>query len=224
SGGVAGQVYAHAMPADTYIILGPNHTGYGPDFSIMHEGIWKTPLGDAKIDSDLAKEIYSQTSLIEADLLAHRNEHSIEVQLPFIQYLNPKFQFVPIAIRHYNPDQAFLRLCKIVAEALTKAIKTRKDKIMLVASTDFSHYEPQNVAEKNDKRAIEAILNLDSKTLFQVVGDYDISMCGFAPVAIVIETAKLLGSKKAILIDYKTSGDITGDKSQVVGYGGLIIE
>ncbi|MFH1722969.1 MAG: AmmeMemoRadiSam system protein B, partial [Candidatus Altiarchaeota archaeon] len=86
SGGVAGKVYTHALPADTYIILGPNHTGYGPDFSIMHEGIWRTPLGDAKIDGDLAKEIYSQTSLIEADLLAHRSEHSIEVQLPFIQY------------------------------------------------------------------------------------------------------------------------------------------
>ncbi len=224
SGAVAGKTFARAQPAPTYIACGPNHAGMGADFSLMHEGIWQTPLGDVAIDDRLAADIYSQDPVIEPDSLAHQREHSIEVQLPFLQFLADGFAFVPLAVRHYAPDDDFLGLCRRAATAIASAVKGRGDDIVLVASTDFSHYESHEHAAANDRKAIDAILALDAKRLFSAVADNDISMCGFGSVAVVVEAAKALGASKAELVDYKTSGDVTGDKSAVVGYAGIVIE
>lgn len=224
SGAVAGKTFAKAKPAPTYIVAGPNHTGLGPDFSLMHEGIWRTPLGDVAIDDRLAADIYAQDAVIEPDSLAHQREHSIEVQLPFLQFLADGFQFVPLAVRHYAPDDDFLGICQRAGSAIASAVKGRGDDIVLVASTDFSHYESHEQATENDRKAIDAILALDARKLFKAVADNDISMCGFGPVAVVVYAAKTLGAAKAELVDYKTSGDVTGDKSAVVGYAGIVIE
>ena len=223
SGEVAGEVYSSIEMPDTFVILGPNHTGYGKDFSIETNGIWRMPLGDVKVDSALAEEIFKHSKVLEIDEIAHQREHSIEVQIPFMQYFSDRFQIVPIAVRHYPSTDSFLDRCVEVGNAIAEAVKETNEKVVVVASTDFSHYESQQTASINDKKALDAILKLDSKKLFQEVSERDISMCGYGPVAVTITACKRLGCSKTKLVDYKTSGDVTGDYSQVVGYGGVII-
>lgn len=220
SGLVAGQTASRLSVKDTYIILGPNHTGYGKPFSIMTEGSWNTPLGDVAIDSELAKGILKESQLLEEDSLAHMYEHSIEVEIPFLQYFKKDIKIVPVVV---FPDD--IKQYKKVAEAIATAIENsgRKDKIMIIASSDMTHYEPKESAEKKDKQAIDAILELDEDKLFDRVKKLNISMCGYAPAIIMLAAAKLLGAKKAELIKYQTSGDASGDYSAVVGYAGVII-
>jgi AmmeMemoRadiSam system protein B len=219
SGAVAGATVSRIKFKDTFIIMGPNHTGMGKPFSIMTEGSWQTPLGDVGVDSGLGKKILANSRYLEEDSLAHLHEHSIEVQLPFLQYFKPDFKLVPIV---FSPAQA--AIYKEIGGAIAKAVKESGNKAVIIASSDMTHYEPQAQAEKKDTQAIEAVLALDEDRLLKRVGELNISMCGYAPAASLIVAAKELGAKGAELVKYQTSGDTTGDYSSVVGYAGIIIK
>ena len=219
SGGVAGAVVGRIKPCSTYIILGPNHTGAGKIFSIMPEGSWQTPLGEVEIDGLLAENLLSGSSLLEQDSSAHMLEHSIEVELPFLQYLKPEFKFVPIALGPADIE-SYRKLGQEIASAIKKS---KIDDITIIASSDMTHYESQKEAERKDKLAIDAILKLDPDSLWEVVSKEDISMCGYASCISMLSACKELGATRAELVLYQTSGDVTGDKSSVVGYAGVIV-
>jgi hypothetical protein len=222
SGPVAAWVYSRMEKAN-YIILGPNHSGIGSQFSIMKTGLWKTPLGDLVIATDVAEKLLG-TGIIEYDVLAHEHEHAVEMQLPFLQYrFGSNFKFVPIAILNDFADDTLLDSCRIVGKAIANVVKKQKEKWIVIASSDFSHYVPQDVAEKNDKLVIKSILKLDEKGLFENVAEKRVSMCGFGAVATTIVAAKELGAKKAELLKYATSGDVSNDTSSVVGYASIIM-
>ncbi|MGB2705847.1 MAG: AmmeMemoRadiSam system protein B [Candidatus Omnitrophota bacterium] len=218
SGGVAGEVLSSIKTKPVYIILGPNHTGYGKPFGLDSERAWKTPLGDVKIDDELAGAILKNSKYIKTDRLCHDHEHSVEVQLPFLQFLNKNFTFIPIVI-----SSADAQTYKEIGCGLAKAIKDAKKDVTIIASSDMTHYEPHESAKKKDMLAIEKILSLDLDGFLDTIEKYDISMCGFAPTAIMIQASIELGAKKAKLIKYNTSGDTSGDYSQVVGYAGVVI-
>jgi len=220
SGRVAVETVSCIDIKDKVVLLGPNHTGYGAEFSIMTEGIWETPLGQVKIDSGLSQQILGRSEFLKDDALSHASEHSLEVELPILQYFKNSFEIVPIAF--LSDDVAALK--KIGSDiALTIKENGLQDSTMIVASSDMTHYEPQADAEKKDFEAIKAILDLDEDKLMEKIMRLNISMCGYAPVIAMLSAAKILGAKKSELIKYQTSGDVTGDKSSVVGYAGIII-
>jgi len=218
SGCVAGELFPSIKQKSTYIILGPNHTGYGKRFGLDAERSWKTPLGEVKINKKIAGEILERSEYIEKDTTCHDLEHSIEVQLPFLQYLNKDFTFVPIVISARDPEAY-----KKIGRELAGLIGSMKDKPLIIASSDMTHYEPDESAKKKDKMAIDRILKLDLDGFLDTVAKYRISMCGLGPAAIMLEAAIMLGAKKAKLIKYATSGDVLGDYSSVVGYAGVAI-
>jgi MEMO1 family protein len=220
SGSVATQTLAGVNIKDTVILLGPNHSGNGPAFSLMSQGYWQTPLGNVEIDNRLASLFLNSSKYLKADTFAHLDEHSLEVELPILQYFKKDFKIVPITIK---TDE--LGILKIVAEELAGVIIKNNliGSSMFIASSDLTHYEPQKSAEKKDALAIEAITALDEDKLEVVVKQSGISMCGFAPVAILLMVTRLLGAKNGKLIKYQTSGDANGDTSSVVGYAGITI-
>jgi len=224
SGRVAAETVAKSKPASTYVILGPNHTGAGQPFSLMREGVFRTPLGDARIDCDLAKEILKHSRLLEDDFLAHQREHSIEVQLPILQHFCGDFQFVPITVGHVSSGEELLKVCEDIGGAIASAVGARKDNVVVVASTDLTHYEPEDLAREKDDLAIKEILSLDAGGLINVVHENSISMCGVAPTAATIIACKKLGAAGAELVDYTTSAEASGDTSQVVGYAGVHVK
>ncbi|MCM8790318.1 MAG: AmmeMemoRadiSam system protein B [Candidatus Omnitrophica bacterium] len=221
SGAVAGSVLSSIKPRKSYIIIGPNHTGLGSQIGLDTSSSWKTPLGDVLIDKPLAEAIKKHSHLVRDDSLSHAHEHSVEVQLPFLQVLQKDFTFVPLVISY-----AGLEEYRDVGRALAKAVKELKaeKEVTIIASSDMTHYESQESAKRKDFIAIDAILKLDEKRLLEVVAEYDISMCGYAPAAIMIVAAKELGATKANLVRYQTSGDASGDYSAVVGYAGIIVK
>lgn len=221
SGYVAAKVYASIPKVDTVVLFGPNHYGIGSDFAVSDEDIWQTPLGDVRLDKEVSRTIIKGSKFAERDEWAHSREHSIEVQIPFLQLVLEEFKMIPIAVKHYPPDDEFLGMCREVGEAVALAIEGRK--ALIVASTDLTHYEPQDVAKEKDGLVMEAIQELDDEEMFRVVRDKNVSMCGYAGVAATIAACKALGAKKAEKVAYMTSGDVVGDKSAVVGYGGLRI-
>ena len=220
SGKVAACTISGVKIKDTVVLLGPNHTGQGATFSIMPQGIWQTPLGNVEIDSKLAGLFLDKSRYLEVDSLAHLDEHSLEVELPILQYFKNDFKIVPIAIKTLDLSEL-----DAVAQDMASVIieNDLKGSVMFMASSDLTHYEPQKNAEIKDALVIEAILSLDAQKLKARVQESEISMCGFAPIAILIKVAKLLGAKKGQLIKYQTSGDASGDKSSVVGYAGITI-
>lgn len=218
SGAVAGLVYSSVNIPDNIILLGPNHTGMGRHFSLMTEGTWETPLGDIPINSELANLIYKHCPLIEEDYLAHLREHSLEVQLPFLLEINPNISIVPLAIMSLGYERL-----KEVGIAIGKVVKEYNKEVLIVISSDMSHYVTHKWALDNDKRAIDMIINLDGKGLLDICRDLDITMCGVAPAVVGIEASKILGSTKGELIKYSTSGEVSGDYDYVVGYAGIII-
>jgi AmmeMemoRadiSam system protein B len=218
SGKVAGETFSMISIPDTVVILGPNHTGMGKAFSIMDKGEWETPLGDIKINEELAKLILEESLLASIDHTAHLWEHSIEVQLPFIQFFNPNADFVPICIQKTNYEQL-----ERFGEDLAEAIKRYGRKVLIVASSDMSHYIPKDEAERKDWLALEKIEDINPKDLYDVVEREDISMCGIAPVVSTLSASRRLGAKGAKVVSYATSGDVTGDFTEVVGYAGVII-
>lgn len=218
SGKVAGETFSVIAIPDTVLILGPNHTGMGKAFSIMEKGEWETPLGDININEELAKLIVEESSLVRVDETAHMWEHSIEVQIPFIQFFNPNATFVPVCIQKTTYEQ----LARF-GEEMAEAIKRFGKEVLIVASSDMSHYIPKDEAERKDWMAIEQIESLKPRELYDVVEREDISMCGIAPVVSTLSASIKIGAKRGKVVSYATSGDITGDYSEVVGYAGIII-
>lgn len=221
SGSTAGAVYSRIKLAQTFIILCPNHTGYGKPFAIMTKGNWETPLGNVPIDFQLANQLLTDSKYLEEDYLAHLYEHSIEVQLPFLQIIfkQEPFQIIPICIgRAKDSDYKNLGL------EIGKKLQHLSKKIVIIASSDMTHYESHTEAQRKDKIAIDAILKLDEDMLLEKVNTLHISMCGHIPTIIMLSVAKELGAKKAELVKYTTSGETTGDYQQVVGYAGIIIK
>ena len=218
SGPVAGAVISRIKFKDTFIIMGPNHTGMGKPLSIMTQGTWETPLGEVEIDSELGQKILATSSYLQEDSSAHQHEHSIEVQLPFLQYFKKDIKIVPIVLAYSTGD-----IYKEVGKDIAKAVKDLNRKVVIMASSDMTHYEPQESAQSKDTQAIEAILDLNEDELLKRVDELAISMCGYAPVVSLISAAKELGATGAELVKYQTSGDITGDYSSVVGYAGIIV-
>jgi AmmeMemoRadiSam system protein B len=223
SGPVAAWVYSRIEKAN-YIIFGPNHTGIGPQFSLMKSGLWKTPFGEVAIQDEVAEKILKECKIVEHDVMAHQHEHSIEVQLPFLQYrYDGNFKFVPIVILNEFADDLLLEDCRLVGKAIANVIKKEKEKWIILASSDFSHYVPQKMAKKVDLSLIEEIKKLDEKRFFEKIAEKNASVCGFGGIASTIVAAKELGAKKAELLKYATSGDVTGEISSVVGYASIII-
>ena len=219
SGPVAGAVFSAVILPDTFVILGPSHRGISSRFAIMKEGVWETPLGDIPLESQLATLIMKNSSLVVEDKKAHSEEHSLEVQLPFIQYFKKEFSIVPICLSY---DVSYEELGEL-AKAISQGIQDFEREVLIVASTDMSHYVSQKTAEKKDFLAIDKVLKLDPKGLHDIVQKEDISMCGFQPTTSALIASKELGARKAELIKYQTSGDTSGDYSQVVGYAGIRI-
>lgn len=219
SGAVVGAVISRVQFKNTFIILGPNHTGYGKPFSVMAEGSWKTPLGEVQIDSELAKKLVSISHYLEEDTQAHEFEHSIEVQLPFLQYFKSDVKFVPIILSSGNGDTF-----KQIGRDIVRALQELKREAVIFASSDMSHYEPQGIARKKDQQAIEAMIDLDQDELLKRVEVQNISMCGYAPAVAMLTAAKELGGTSTRLVKYQTSGDISGDYNAVVGYAGIIVK
>lgn len=218
----SGPVAAHAYyelakdgKPEIVVIFSPNHTGRGSALSLMNEGVWRTPIGDVEIDTKTANQILSQSSIIDVDDRAHAYEHSIELQLPFLQYLyGSTFRFVPICFLMQDPESS-----SEVGQATAKALSGKN--AVVIASTDMTHYEPQERAEKKDKTAIDAIIKMDEEQYYSIIESHAISTCGCGPTIATIVAAKKSGAGKAQLLCYKTSGDITGDLSTVVGYASL---
>jgi len=219
SGPVAAHSYAQFASdgtPDSIVILGPNHTGRGSGVSIMTKGAWETPLGIASIDANLAEQIRNSNSIIDDDETAHISEHSIEVQLPFIQFLyGDRIKFVPICMMMQD-----LQTSQDIARSIANG--SRGKHVVVIASSDFTHYEPQNVAAINDKAAIDTIISLDSSKLNNLGETGRVTMCGYGPITTLMELAKLEGNVHAKLLAYHTSGDITNDATSVVGYAAIL--
>ncbi len=220
SGPVAASAYyelaVDGLP-ETVVVLGPNHTGYGSALALMREGAWRTPLGEVQIDTELADGIVHETGIVDVDEVAHKYEHSIEVQLPFLQFLyGDKFKFVPICFQMQDYDSALE-----VGRALVEVLDARN--AVVVASSDMTHYEPAKSAAARDHKALGAIADLDARRFFEVIDSENVTACGYGPIAALITYAKGVNAK-AELLSYRNSGDITGDFSSVVGYSAVIFK
>lgn len=225
----AGYIYSGKVAAETLsgidfpqdcIILGPNHSGFGQPHSLMREGEWQTPLGNIKINTLLADELLKNSSYLLEDPIAHAQEHSIEVELPLIQEIaRHDFTFVPITLA-WADDLVY----KDISDAIVKSIKSLKKDVLIIASSDMTHYEQQLSASRKDEEAIKAILKMNEQELLEKIDRLNISMCGSIPAVIGMLAAKKLGARRALLRAYQTSGDVTKDFSSVVGYAGIVIQ
>ena len=224
----AGYMYSGPTAAHSYynlaadgkpkriVIIGPNHTGMGSPVSLMSEGSWKTPLGSVSVDRELALRILQKSKTIDDNEEAHLMEHSVEVQLPFLQFIYGDFDFVPLCMMLQD-----LRTSVDVGKSIGEACAG--EDVVIIASSDFTHYEPQEKAAHKDRLAIDAILELDPEKLLTTVRDQNITMCGAGPIASALIAAKKLGAKSARLASYSTSGDVVGDYGAVVGYASIIL-
>ncbi|MFY9560380.1 MAG: AmmeMemoRadiSam system protein B [Terriglobales bacterium] len=219
SGHVAGAVYSRLEIPGRVIILCPNHTGMGHPLAVMTSATWQTPLGEVAADLELGSALLRRFPALHEDSAAHRAEHAIEVQLPFLQIRRPEVSFVPIAVG--TSDFEALRG---LGEALAEVISAQPDKVLIIASSDMNHYESDAVTRVKDHKAIERVLALDPRGLWEVVMNHDISMCGFGPSVAMLTAANRLGATSATLIKYATSGDVSGDREMVVGYAGITVE
>ena len=218
SGHVAGAVFARMEIPQRCIVMCPNHTGMGHALSMMSEGAWETPLGEVPIDAGLAIALKQRYSALHDDPAAHRREHAAEVELPFLQLRQPQLRFVPIALG----TGQFEPLAQL-GHALADVITAQKEPVLIVASSDMNHYESDADTRVKDHKAIERILSLDPRGLYDVVTQQDISMCGFGPAVAMLTAARQLGAKSAELVKYATSGDVSGDHDMVVGYAGVVV-
>ncbi|HUT69430.1 MAG TPA: AmmeMemoRadiSam system protein B [Desulfatiglandales bacterium] len=219
SGDVAGAVYSVAEITKDVVVMGPNHHGLGAPFAVMARGKWKMPSGDISINETLASLMIEESRLLRADDQAHITEHSVEVQLPFIQYIEPAVQFVPVVL-----GMADYKTCEDLGKDMARAIKRYGKPVVLIASTDMTHYESQESAHQKDQLAMEKILAMDPAGLLDTVTRHNITMCGVIPTTVALIAAKELGATTAKKIAYATSGDVSGDYSYVVGYAGFTIQ
>jgi AmmeMemoRadiSam system protein B len=218
SGAVAGAVYARLDIPQRIIVLCPNHTGKGRPLAIMSRGGWKTPLGQVPIDSPLAEALKQRCPTLVEDDAAHRSEHAIEVELPFLQTRRLDFTFVPIALGTGQFD-----MLERLGEAVAEVVQAQKEEILIIASSDMNHYENDAVTRIKDHKAIAPMLALDARALFDVVMKEEISMCGFGPAVVMLTATRHLGATSAELVKYATSGDVSGDREMVVGYAGVVV-
>jgi MEMO1 family protein len=218
SGHVAGAVFNRLPARAAYIILCPNHTGRGVPLAIMSGGEWLTPLGTVRVDANLALSLRNSCHLLMEDPVAHEEEHSLEVQLPFLQRSVGAFTFVPIAI-----GLGRLAALESLGRGIAQTLERWHGSVLIVASSDMNHYEPDDITRLKDQKAIDRILALDPVGLYEVIGKEGISMCGYGPAVAMLTAAKELGATHAELVRYATSGDINGDRTAVVGYAGIVV-
>ena len=217
SGYVAGAVLARITLPRKIVILGVRHHPRGEQAAILSNGAWRTPLGDAPIDETLAEELVKACPLLREDSVAHSVEHSLEVQLPFLQVLVPDFTFVPIALGTVR----FENLVS-VGEAIGRVLATSDEEILLLTTSDLNHYEDDATTRIKDHRAIDQLLTLDPGGLYDTCRKEEISMCGLGPAVAMLTALNALGARKSELVKYATSGDVSGDRDAVVGYAGMI--
>ena len=218
SGHVAGAVYGRLAPQPTYIVIGPNHRGYGEPLALMSSGAWLTPLGQVPLDAALARSVQERCPLLADDAEAHAGEHSLEVQVPFLQRTARDFTMLPIVL---GVDD--LETLEKLGHALAAAIQSASRPVFMVASSDMNHYEPDGITRVKDRKAIERILELDAAGLYEAVFRERISMCGFAAATAMLVAARDLGARRAELVKYATSADRGGPRDAVVGYAGIVV-
>lgn len=219
SGAVAGRVLSRVAIPGRVMVLGPNHQGLGQRAAVMSRGSWQTPLGEVALDLELGEALKAASPLVAEDDLAHRYEHSLEVQVPFLQMLRPEFLLTPLCLSMLSYEQ-----CAELGRAIATAIKGVGEPVLLVASTDMTHYESEASAASKDKLALKHILAMDPEGLYHTVAGKNISMCGVLPTTVALVAALELGASAAELVDYTNSGKVTGDFNEVVAYAGLIIK
>lgn len=219
SGHVAGAVYSSIHLPSRFILLGPRHYPQGARFAILSEGTWQTPLGPARLDSTLTAELKDSFPLLREDAVAHAPEHSLEVQLPFLLRLVRDFTFAPVLIGTDRFDAL-----EALGHAVASVVKAQKDPVMILASSDMNHHEADAVTRVKDRKAIDAILALDARRLYDTVRREEISMCGYGAAVAMLTAARELAASQANLVRYATSADVTGDIDDVVGYAGITIE
>jgi AmmeMemoRadiSam system protein B len=217
SGHVAGAVYARIEVPERCILLCPNHTGMGRPLAIMSYGSWETPLGRVAIDEELATSLKQKFSFLNEDSDAHRGEHAVEVQLPFLQERRQNLSFVPIALGTGQFD-----MLEALGVALAEVLQ-KMSHVLIIASSDMNHYENDHITRIKDHKALAPIRALDPRGLFDVVMKEEVSMCGFGPAVAMLTAARRLGAVHAEVVKYATSGDVSGDRNLVVGYAGVIV-
>lgn len=218
SGHVAGAVYSAIQIPSRCILIGPRHYPRGESMAILSEGSWQTPIGEAQIDSELARALSHACPRLREDAVAHQAEHSLEVELPFLQRLVPDFRFVPIVL---GTDR--YPALKELGHAIAEVIKAQKEQVLVIASSDMNHYERDSLTRVKDHRAIIQIVELNPRGLYDTVRGEGITMCGYAAAVAMLVAVLDLGATKSQLIRYATSGDISGDREQVVGYAGIVV-
>ncbi|HET8824687.1 MAG TPA: AmmeMemoRadiSam system protein B [Terriglobales bacterium] len=218
SGKVAGAVFSTIDVPSRCIVLCPNHTGYGHPLALMSQGTWRTPLGEVALDSELAKALLKAFPALTEDSEAHRFEHAIEVELPFLQTVRPGVQMVPIAV-----GTTRWLLLEQLGHAIASAIQAFQFPVLVVASSDMNHYEDDDTTRMKDHKAIKQILTMEPQAVYQTVINESISMCGFGPAVAMLIAAKRLGATEARLVQYATSAETSGDKEMCVGYAGIVV-
>jgi AmmeMemoRadiSam system protein B len=224
SGHTAGLVYSAVEIPDRVLLVGPNHRDAGSRYAVYSSGAWHTPMGDVPVAEPLALELLDRCELLAEDARAHTQEHSLEVQLPMLLRANPNVHIVPLLIGGSWPESGGRRELKEIGHTVAQCVKEYGKPVLLVASTDLNHYEDQEASHIKDKLVLDAIVKLDPDALMDRVIDVGVSMCGVAATYIVLWAALGLGAKHAELLEYRTSGDVSGDFARVVGYGGVVIE
>jgi AmmeMemoRadiSam system protein B len=219
SGAVAGAVFAALDLPKRILLLGVRHFPRGQPLAILSEGAWQTPLGLAPIDAELAAELKAACPLLREDDVAHGTEHSLEVQLPFLQVLVPDFRFVPVALGTVRYEEL-----RDLGEALARVVAAQKERALLLTTSDLNHYEDDVTTRRKDHKAIEQLLKLDARGLYETVRHEKISMCGLGPAVAMLTAAKHLGATRGELVKYATSADVTGEREEVVGYAGMIFD
>ncbi|NYB52777.1 MAG: AmmeMemoRadiSam system protein B [Methanobacteriaceae archaeon] len=209
---------ADGMP-ETLVILCPNHTGMGSGLSTMTEMSWLTPLGEVEVDREFALALMDEYSLLDDDPSAHLQEHSCEVQLPFLQEISPDFKMVPISMMMQDMETSHE-----LGLAIAQTSNDLGRDVVVIASTDFTHYQPHEVAQTHDTKVLEAIKEMDEELMVNQIRKYNVTMCGYGPVIATITASKTMGANEAKILKYATSGDTGGDYSSVVGYGSAVFQ
>ncbi|MGI0044713.1 MAG: AmmeMemoRadiSam system protein B [Nitrososphaeraceae archaeon] len=222
SGGVAANGYYSISSSkfNNVILVGPNHYGLGSSVATTMNGIWESPIGDVMVNPQVAKDIASRATSMDFDEFAHSRDHCLEVQIPFLLYTTEKFGIVPIILT--NQEEYLAReLGSAISDTVNEWI-SKGEEFMLIASSDFTHYESNSEAHRKDSQLIKSILSLDISAFYYTLREYNVSACGYGAIATVMVAAKNLGATRGELIRYATSGDVTGDKSSVVGYSSIL--
>ena len=224
SGHTAGLLYSSVEIPDRVILVGPNHHNVGSRYAIYSAGAWHTPVGDVPVAEPLASDLLDSCDLFAEDARSHAQEHSLEVQLPMLLRANPNVRIVPLMIGGNWPESGGRRDLQEIGTAIAQVVRSYGRPVLLLASTDLNHYESQETAKIKDKLVLDAVVNLDYEALMDRVISVEVSMCGVASTYVVLCAAEKLGAKHAELLEYRTSGDVSGDFTSVVGYGAVVIE